>query len=167
MYGQKVIIKRKPSISETKEENNNYTVTDMDAQVSQNTSADNNNSVTIHTHSENGNISEHHFHTIVRPNGCVSMQPVGRVMQKKYLSPPRDPFNNQYPTGKKNDDLFILIFREIIFTKIFVILIFFNLTFLSHYFDIKIAHFVMFTYDITNKIQYTMKNTTTILGANT
>ena len=100
MYGQKVIIKRKPSISETKEENNNYTVTDMDAQVSQNTSADNNNSVTIHTHSENGNISEHHFHTIVRPNGCVSMQPVGRVMQKKYLSPPRDPFNNQYPTGK-------------------------------------------------------------------
>ena len=68
MYGQKVIIKRKPSISETKEENNNYTVTDMDAQVSQNTSADNNNSVTIHTHSENGNISEHHFHTIVRPN---------------------------------------------------------------------------------------------------
>ena len=110
MYGQKVIIKRKPSISETKEENNNYTVTDMDAQVSQNTSADNNNSVTIHTHSENGNISEHHFHTIVRPNGCVSMQPVGRVMQKKYLSPPRDPFNNQYPTGKKNDDLFIIYF---------------------------------------------------------
>ena len=107
MYGQKVIIKRKPSISETKEENNNYTVTDMDAQVSQNTSADNNNSVTIHTHSENGNISEHHFHTIVRPNGCVSMQPVGRVMQKKYLSPPRDPFNNQYPTGKKNDDLLV------------------------------------------------------------
>ena len=119
MYGQKVIIKRKPSISETKEENNNYTVTDMDAQVSQNTS-DNNNSVTIHTHSENGNISEHHFHTIVRPNGCVSMQPVGRVMQKKYLSPPRDPFNNQYPTGKKNYDFF---FREIIFTKIFVKLI--------------------------------------------
>ena len=141
MYGQKVIIKRKPSISETKEENNNYTVTDMDAQVSQNTS-DNNNSVTIHTHSENGNISEHHFHTIVRPNGCVSMQPVGRVMQKKYLSPPRDPFNNQYPTGKKN----YFFFRQIIFTKIFVILIFFNLTFLNHYLDIRITHFVMFTY---------------------
>ena len=92
-----MIIKRKPSISETKEENNNYTVTDMDAQSSDIS----NNSVTIHTHSENGNISEHHFHTIVRPNGCVSMQPVGRVMQKKYLSPPRDPFNNQYTTGKK------------------------------------------------------------------
>ena len=166
MYGQKVIIKRKPSISETKEENNNYTVTDMDAQVSQNTS-DNNNSVTIHTHSENGNISEHHFHTIVRPNGCVSMQPVGRVMQKKYLSPPRDPFNNQYPTGKTNDDLFILIFREIIFTKIFVILIFFNLTFLSHYFDIKIAHFIMFTLRTTIRTKYSIPWKIVLVGANT
>ena len=92
MYGQKVIIKRKPSISETKEENNNYT--DMDAACSD---LKNNNSVTVY--SENGNSSL--YQANVGPNGVCTLQPLGGVKYKRYLSPPRDPYSSsQYPTGK-------------------------------------------------------------------